>query len=64
MELEANVTRVDGGWSVALPVRAEEGRVRKRAVVTEEVRLRREPTTEVVRVATELRREELRVERD
>jgi uncharacterized protein (TIGR02271 family) len=61
--LEAAVARGQDGWSVRLPVRAEHVRARKRAVVIEEVRLRRDASTQVVRVAAEVRREELHVER-
>ncbi len=60
--LEAKLEPAPRGWTVRLPVRAEEVRVEKQTVVVEEVVVRTRPVQETVRVDETVRREELRVE--
>ncbi len=52
------------GESVSVPIREEELDVQKRAVVDEEVVVRKEPTEEERRVAETVRREEVNVDQD
>lgn len=51
------------GWSVRLPVRAEEISISKQSVVKERVRLQRKRIQDVARVGASLRRERLRTTR-
>ena len=51
------------GWSVRLPVRAEEISISKQSVVKERVRLQRKRIQDVARVGSSLRRERLRTTR-
>ena len=60
--LEARIDAVGGGWTIHLPVRAEQVTVSKQTMVVEEISLRREQAQEIARPAATVRREELRVE--
>jgi len=44
---DADIQRLDNGWRIRLPVRAENIRIEKRAVVVEEIDIRREMVEEV-----------------
>jgi len=44
---DADIQRLDNGWHVRVPVHAEEVRIEKRAVVVEEIDIRREMVEEV-----------------
>jgi hypothetical protein len=62
LPLECSVVSLNPGWTVRVPVRREEVSVEKRAVVVEEVVLRRRSVEEVVSREETLRREEIRVD--
>ena len=62
LPLETTHSASDQGWLVRLPVRAEQVRVTKEAVVRERVVIRRQMVTDVARVQAEVSRERLRVE--
>jgi len=61
LPLEARAEPVTGGWAVRLPVRAEEIRIDRQAVVIEQVVVRAETVEEMVRLEAPVRHEELRV---
>ena len=54
--------RANGGWSVSLPVRAEQVQLDREVVVTERVVIRRRSRQETWRTKDQVRREELHVE--
>jgi len=60
--LDAAVQQLSNGWSIRLPVRAEEVRLEKRVVVYEEVEIRREYIEEVEHIDETVRREELNLQ--
>jgi hypothetical protein len=57
---EGTVSSAGGAWLVRLPVRAEQPTLTKEVVVYERVLVRRRRVDEIVRIETEVRREELR----
>lgn len=62
LPLDARIEHASNGWSVHLPVRAEEVIVDKKVVVAEEVLVGIKPVPEVAQVTGTVRREELHVE--
>ena len=62
LPLESSLQPAANGWSLSLPVRAEEVAVDKQAVVAEEVAVRPERVQDVVHVEETVQREELHVE--
>ncbi len=62
LSLDAQVTPLDGGWTVRLPIRAEHISIEKRSVVAEEVAVRTRLTRDVERFDETVRREELLVD--
>jgi stress response protein YsnF len=62
LPLEARVEPTAGGWSIRLPLRAEDVTVDKRTVVAETVTVRRGPVEEVMQRDETIRRERLRIE--
>ena len=62
LPLEAHVEPTAGGWSIRLPLRAEDVTVDKRTVVVETVTVRRGQVEEVMQHDETLRRERLRIE--
>jgi len=62
LPLDGRIERTSNGWSVHIPVWAEEIVVDKQAVVAEEVVVGIEPVQDVARVAETVRHEELHVE--
>jgi len=61
LPLEAHAEPTAAGWAVRLPVRAEEIRIDRQAVVVEQVVVRAETVEEMVRLEAPVRHEELRV---
>jgi hypothetical protein len=64
LALEATPELSGSGWSLRLAVRAEQVTITKHVVVRERVVLRRRQLSEVARVDTTVRREELRIGRE
>jgi hypothetical protein len=64
LALEATPEPNGWGWSIRLPVRAEQLTVTKQVVVRERVVLRRREVSEVAHLDTTVRREELRIQRE
>jgi stress response protein YsnF len=62
LPLEAKVEPAAGGWSIRLPLRAEEVTVDKRTVVAETLTVRRGQVKEVMHRDEMIRRERLRIE--
>jgi uncharacterized protein (TIGR02271 family) len=59
--LEAAVDRMRDGWSIVLPVRAEDIQLHKRVVVYEDVSIQREYVEDVEHISDTVRQEELDV---
>ncbi|GEM_PF-5430222 len=64
LPLEARWAPAAGGWSVTLPVRAEQFTAHKQVMVVEEVHIRPRRKQHVAHRAETVRRERLRVERE
>jgi stress response protein YsnF len=64
LPLESAEVRSDGGWSVRLPVRAEQISVDKQVVVYERVQVRRHDVQDQARLQSSVRTEELRLAAD
>jgi hypothetical protein len=64
LPLESSEVRSDRGWSVRLPVRAEQVSVDKQVVVYERVQVGRHEVQDQVRLHANIRKEELRVAAD
>ena len=62
LPLEVEIEPTAGGWSIRLPLRAEDITVDKRTVVAETVTVRRGQVKEVVQRDETIRRERLRIE--
>jgi len=62
LPLEASIERSPQGWSIRLPVRAEQVEIEKRVVVVEEVVVGRQRVEDVVRIEATTQREYLDVE--
>ena len=62
LPLEARIEPTAGGWSIRLPLRAEDVAVDKRTVVAETVTVRRGQVEEVIQRDETIRRERLRIE--
>jgi len=62
LPLDARLEHTSKGWSIHLPLRAEEVAVDKEIMVAEEVVVAMKPVQEVARATAIVRREELRVD--
>ena len=62
LPLEAHVESSGRGWTIRLPVRAEQITVHKQPVVVEEVAVQVRQVRDVVRLEDTVRREEVRAE--
>ena len=64
LPLDAIPGHAELGWSIRLPVRAEDIRIEKQTLVYERVVVRRASLRDVTRLETSIRREELEVSTD
>jgi stress response protein YsnF len=62
--LDATQTRTEQGWTVRLPVRAEQVRVSKEVVIRERVVVRRRAVEDLARVEGKISREVLHLQTD
>ena len=62
LPVDAQIVPVADGWEVRVPLRAEQVAIAKQTMVAEQVTIRRNQVTEVVRVGDTVARETLTVE--